>query len=352
VVSCDYLSLRAVRLRWPSEWLCNGEGVSFCFVKDGTGAYSGPKGVQPLGRGESMMVAGAGAGKIKPARGEELNFGYFSLMPEHLFPLLVANEILLIKDITDRLSTPKVYQASHAVSIECQRLLNEASSKVDLDHRVQLLRLAVVMLAEECAKAREHHTGFVRMEDHVRQVFEALSADELLNLSVGAMAKKFGCSRRHLNRLFHSYFGTSVAALRMEVRLLKAGVLLRDPSAKVINVAENCGFNHLGLFNACFKRRFGASPGKWRKSRAEAEMQKAPGSAESAACPLVPSGLCPWNKALTGLGVVGTVCPDEASGPGERASEPMRMNMEQMAALQQKLEARFQKRDSRHSSLT
>jgi hypothetical protein len=31
-------------------------------------------------------------------------------------------------------------------------------------------------------------------------------------------------------------------------------------------VAEQCGFNHLGLFNTCFKRRFGTSPSQWRKS--------------------------------------------------------------------------------------
>jgi AraC-like DNA-binding protein len=87
-----------------------------------------------------------------------------------------------------------------------------------------------------------------------------------LTLSVGDLAGKFSCSRRHLNRLFHLHFGFSVAALRMEMRLLKAVSLLRNPSLKVISVAQQCGFNHLGLFNTCFKRRFGSSPGQWRKT--------------------------------------------------------------------------------------
>jgi transcriptional regulator GlxA family with amidase domain len=98
------------------------------------------------------------------------------------------------------------------------------------------------------------------------QVFEKLSASELINLSVGELADRFSCSRRHLNRLFHQHFGVSVAALRMEMRMLKAISLLRDADVKIINVAEQCGFNHLGLFNTCFKRRFGTSPGQWRKS--------------------------------------------------------------------------------------
>ncbi len=54
------------------------------------------------------------------------------------------------------------------------------------------------------------------------------------------------------------------------MRLLKAVSLLVDPDAKIIHVAEKCGFNHLGLFNTCFKKRFGSSPGQWRKSATEA----------------------------------------------------------------------------------
>jgi AraC-like DNA-binding protein len=108
------------------------------------------------------------------------------------------------------------------------------------------------------------------------------------------LAEKFSCSRRHLNRLFHQHFGISVASLRMEMRLLKAMSLLRDPDAKIINVAEQCGFNHLGLFNTCFKRRFGASPGQWRKSAIEAESKPALKSDDRPACPLHVNGLCPW----------------------------------------------------------
>jgi hypothetical protein len=61
----------------------------------------------------------------------------------------------------------------------------------------------------------------------------------------------------------------------MEMRLLKAVSLLVDPDAKIIHVAEKCGFNHLGLFNTCFKRRFGASPSQWRKMVTQGSSQRA-----------------------------------------------------------------------------
>jgi AraC-like DNA-binding protein len=126
------------------------------------------------------------------------------------------------------------------------------------------------------------------------QVFNELSATELLTLSVGDMAHKFGCSRRHLNRLFHQHFGCAVASLRMELRLLKAISLLRNPDVKIINVAEQCGFNHLGLFNACFKKRFGSTPGKWRKGASNVEKPVSDVDVGHPSCPMHATGLCPW----------------------------------------------------------
>lgn len=171
--------------------------------------------------------------------------------------------------------------------------LGRIPAQVNLEHRSQLLRVAAVILAGEFNRAKSQRVGFVRPEEHMVQVFEKLTAVELLHLSVDELANRFGCSRRHLNRLFHHFFGISVAALRMEMRLLRSVTLLRDPDAKVIRVAEDCGFNHLGLFNICFKRRFGASPGEWRKRAMKSGGRPGQRDAEAAACPLQINGVCP-----------------------------------------------------------
>src|SRR5208282_4146429 len=113
------------------------------------------------------------------------------------------------------------------------------------------------ILSEELKSVESHPSGFDRVEERMLRVFEQLSPSDLMCLSVKQMAAKLGCSRRHLGRLFHKHFGTSVNGLRTELRLLKAVYLLRNPAAKIINVAHESGFNHLGLFHATFKRRFG-----------------------------------------------------------------------------------------------
>ena len=100
--------------------------------------------------------------------------------------------------------------------------------------------------------------------------------------------------------------------MRMEMRLLKAVSLLRDPSAKVINVAEACGFNHLGLFNTCFKKRFGTSPGQWRKRTAK-EDQPPTNEPSEEDCPLRLKGFCPIKPTRT-KALMGTPCAAEITG--------------------------------------
>ena len=57
-------------------------------------------------------------------------------------------------------------------------------------------------------------------------------------------------------------------ARQIELRLQRARQLLADSNAKVINIAYNSGYRHLGLFNAMFKKRFGVTPSEWRQQNA------------------------------------------------------------------------------------
>ena len=244
-----------------------GEGLVFVFSTGGIGKYTSTMASHRLSAGDILVFNAAVGGKLAVAdsKGEFL-YWTFSVCFENLLPLFASSEITFLHNITEGFKATKIYPASNPLAMECQRLLKVVPPQSNLDHRGQLIRIAASILSLEFNQARTQRGGYVRAEDHMAQVFEKLSAAELINLSVGELADRFSCSRRHLNRLFHQHFGVSVAALRMEMRLLKAISLLRDPNAKIFNVAEQCGFNHQGLFNTCFKRRFGTNPGQWRKS--------------------------------------------------------------------------------------
>jgi AraC-like DNA-binding protein len=289
----NHLTLQLVRLKRSEAWPNQGHGFSVLLAKGGNGQYvsgSATKGFVP---GDVLVLNSTEGGKVAAA-GEDLIFWCFSVSLEHLYPLFAVGEICLLQDTAANLKGPRLYPASSSLAQECHRLVALAPPQGNVVHRSQVLGVAAAVLSEEFKKARNNRVGFVRMEDHMVQVLEELSPPDLLTLSVGEMARKFSCSRRHLNRLFHQHFGCSVASMRMELRLLKALSLLRDPSVKIINVAEQCGFNHLGLFNACFKKRFGNTPGHWRKGASNGDNLGSDLEVGHPACPMHAHGLCPW----------------------------------------------------------
>jgi len=289
----DYFALRLVRLKSPEEWSSQKEGLCFIFPKGGVGQCVNGSSAQRLGPGDILVWEGGPGGKLCVPKGTEMVFWSFFLRLEHLLPLFAGNEISLLQGVTDNFKGAKLFPASTALALKCHRLIEEVPPQPDLEHRSHLLRVAAAILNDVFRTLHHQRVGLGQVEERIIRVFEELSTDQVLDLSVAELAAKFGCSRRHLNRLFHQYFGFSVGALRMEMRLLKAVSLLRDINAKVINVAEQCGFNHLGLFNTCFKKRFGVSPGRWRKQAARGKVPLSTTPGDDSVCPLQVKGLCP-----------------------------------------------------------
>ena len=264
-LSNDYLTLKLCRLKEAEAMALKGRGLLFLILKDGAGSCHGRSVPHRLGSGDVLVVDSASQGKIDVRGNADMVFWFFVADLEHLFPLFSGREICLLQHLAESFKNGRVYSSSSRLAKECQRLAEDVPVQFSLNHRSHVLRIVSAILTAEFKARQTDLDDFVPMRDQVFQMFDRLQTDELLSLSVGEMAKKFNCSRRHLNRLFNQHFGMSLAALRMEMRLLKAVSLLVDPDAKVIHVAERCGFNHLGLFNTCFRKRFGASPSQWRK---------------------------------------------------------------------------------------
>jgi AraC-like DNA-binding protein len=293
----NYLALRLVRLKASERWALDREGLHFVFPQRGNGKHVLGESTQRVIPGDVLVMEGNARSSLSVPNGAELVFWSFALRMDHLFPLFGGHEISHLQRVIDAFRNIKILPASTALAKHCHRLVDEVVPQFNLDHRGQLIRIAAAILTDEFKGAHNQRTGSESVEERITQVFESISAEELLSLSVGELAGKFGCSRRHLNRLFHQHFGFSVAALRMEMRLLKAISLLRDKSTKIINVAEQCGFNHLGLFNTCFKRRFSMTPGEWRKQTVNHENRSRNPVADHLACPLRSKGLCPLTEA-------------------------------------------------------
>lgn len=249
--------------KWVSE-----EGLLFLFPQRGVGSFLAGSVAQPLKAGDVLFQSGAAGITFSAAARCEMDFSYFVVNPEQLAFIFAGQEIGFLQKLLDFTKRFRLIPASSAFAAECHQLLDHTPPRFNLAHRSHLLSVAGAILSDEFENAPPEQHGFMGTAERLTQKLRGMSVEEILSLSGEELATRFSCSRRHLNRLFNDYFGFPVGVLRMEMRLVKAASLLRNSDAKVINIAEQSGFNHLGLFNSCFKRRFGASPTRWRKAQA------------------------------------------------------------------------------------
>lgn len=276
----ENLVLKLHRLEAGESWSFRKEALWFSHGFMGKGRCTAGANMESVEAGEWMVVHAGQGIRLMAGSDGGFDFGWFSVQVEQLFPLFANAELFLLQNVSKGFMGPRRLGSGSPMGAEMAALLQGLPEVPNLDHRSRLLRVVATVLTPEIERERgviEMHTD--RGEEHFRLVLARLSEDDMLNLSVEALAERFGCSRRHLNRLFHQYTGLSVAAMRMEMRLLKAESLLRNPESKVIHVAGECGFSHLSQFNSCFKRRFGDTPGRWRKRTTE-EMEGLPAAVE------------------------------------------------------------------------
>ena len=120
------------------------------------------------------------------------------------------------------------------------------------------------------------HGGFDTSNSHRDAVFQTrriidqyyfrpLSLEEL-----GAMAHY---APPHLNRIFRRYFGCSIHACLLEVRLKNAARMLCEERMKIRDAAEACGFTDQRYFSRVFLRRYGLTPGDYQKKQKSPEVR-------------------------------------------------------------------------------
>lgn len=84
-------------------------------------------------------------------------------------------------------------------------------------------------------------------------------------LSLQDVAAALGISPAYLSRLMRQELGASFIDYLIQVRIGKAAALLRDPLAKVCDVAKMVGYSSQHYFSTAFKKKTGVSPAEYRK---------------------------------------------------------------------------------------
>ena len=83
-------------------------------------------------------------------------------------------------------------------------------------------------------------------------------------LTLGEVAEKTYVSQWHLSKLLNRHTGQSFSDLLNHVRVEHAKELLKDPSLRIGDIAEQVGFLDLAHFSRVFKKQEGVSANEYR----------------------------------------------------------------------------------------
>ncbi len=92
--------------------------------------------------------------------------------------------------------------------------------------------------------------------------------EDFITCTVDELCKKLNYSRVQLNRLFNAKFGTTPHEYLLSNKLLYAHNLLISTDMNTMDIANAIGYSNLAQFNVVFKKRFGVTPGQYRKELA------------------------------------------------------------------------------------
>ena len=136
----------------------------------------------------------------------------------------------------------------------------------ELGVKGQLMILFSVLLSES---SDQKHYGDRKADDRdmqkLKTVLSRIENDYGRKLTVRDMADECGYSASHFMRWFKDVTGSGFYAYLIEYRLEKAAWALRGSSSTVLEIAEHTGFENLSNFNRLFKKRFGMTPGQFRR---------------------------------------------------------------------------------------
>ena len=84
-------------------------------------------------------------------------------------------------------------------------------------------------------------------------------------ISINSLSGIYHKNEKYMGRLFKKEMGKSYAEYCNDIRIERALELLKNTDAKIIDIALECGFNHVSYFNRVFKKKYGVSPTEYRK---------------------------------------------------------------------------------------
>jgi hemolysin activation/secretion protein/AraC-like DNA-binding protein len=249
------------------EWTQTGPGWVLMSVISGQGYLLKRDSIRQFGAGDLLVLHQKWETTVRSSALGEVKLQIFCVQPQLLGGLLTLNEVRRFEDVpSNQPAEPAVFPAGEAPAQKSAEILRQHSADTAIDRcrRLQLW-LEVLTTLYPTGSTALADTENLPLRERFRRILERVSAEELCSRPFADWAGQLGCSKRHWHRLFREEFGVPPRSYLKSLRLARARQFLAESDSKIINVAHQSGYNHLGLFNQLFKQQFGMTPGDWRR---------------------------------------------------------------------------------------
>ncbi len=260
-----HLVLQELTLHPAGEWTPSAQGWTVLRVAEGVGYSRQGSNARELNPGDGFTCNGRAQFILRASSLGQLRLEFYLVQPQFLNGLLTVAETHRLERCEDKNTAPVfLFTAQDTIGQKFKHLVAQPQRE-GLAVRSGLLQLWSQAIGNMLTAPVPDANLQLRLRERFREFIGKMPDAELAIRLLPELAGELNCSERHFSRMFREEFGVALRNRQTELRLLRARQLLVDSNAKIINVAYESGYRHLGLFNTMFKKRFGLTPGEWRQ---------------------------------------------------------------------------------------
>ena len=110
---------------------------------------------------------------------------------------------------------------------------------------------------------QQHRYG--SMHIHIGRIRDYMQEHLDEKLTIARISQKFHLSQTTLKTTFRGVYGQPIHQWLQAQRMEQAAELLQTTSMSVLQIAQDVGYEGVSQFNVVFKKRYGITPGQYRK---------------------------------------------------------------------------------------
>ncbi|MFG6356356.1 MAG: response regulator [Acetatifactor sp.] len=158
--------------------------------------------------------------------------------------------------------------AKQALNLGVARYLLKPSNMEEIEEAIRFMASRAPDRGEEIREEPTEH-GNVAGNFIVRSALAYIAENYKEKLLLSDVAEKTYVSQWHLSKLLNKETGQNFSEILNGIRIDKAKELMKDPSLRISDVAEQVGFLDLAHFSRVFKKLNGVSANEYRNQHRE-----------------------------------------------------------------------------------